>query len=1061
MNLYPTLLKWCLIIIITICSIQLSAQPCTLSASATTTESLCKATGTITVNASNGSGNYNYIITGPGYNSTTSSNLIAGLQAGVYTVKVKDIITNCIVQLDSVIIPGTYQDPRFLLNETDITCAGANDGTITVSNVQYGKAPFAYTIVAPSASGVGTSNATGVFTNLSPGNYTIQLSDSCGGLQTRIITLSNHTWSITATAVTEIGCDSANVTLTVTDNAGNTNASGSNFTGYLYGYIRGVGDTVWTTSRTFGFNKGTAHTASFAIKDPCGNVQVSVWIDNTKPNVNATVSLSNKVCSTFTASVTGQQNLTNPQFCLYDASNVLITCNTTGVFNLLPYGSYCINITDNCYDTTITRCFTALPTKPTISGVNISNKTCTDFSVTINTSNTTNGQYCLYDIYGVPVICNSTGVFNNIPYGTYCAKVQNDPACYDTLLINCFTVNQPVPSVSNSVTITRGCGVFTAKINGQNNLTNPQYCLYDSANNQLSCNSSGQFNNLAYGSYCIHVINDSTCYDTTIIRCFTVSQIPVSINVNANPSCTIGTTDVHISLSNGTAPYTVQVFDPNGVLVSTTNTSSTSINVNGLPGLSAGQKYKVVVAGACGSLDSTLFTPRISSVTKTINANSKCPGGIWPDGSGDLLIYAVFSEGWITPKIIKKDGVTVSINYTTRSGANYTFSNLGPAVYIIQYDLENCSNYVYDTFNLQQYQYPAMNQSSAYQCNNNSFNLNTTATGGITPYTYEIIGSTPSSPSIVQGPQASPLFNINNGTNYSVVRLRVIDFCGNATINDVSILPLGNTIITASSNCYYNNVTLSVDTIPNATYTWYRKTSPVDSVLVGSSQTYNIPYLLPADTGVYVSVVSVNSGCLTKIASFNVNGACGAAVLASNGIAFSGKPDNDNVQLNWTTDKGFEAVKFIIERSTDGRNFTAIGTVNASANSQGGSQYFFTDLGAPAGKIYYRLVIIKQGNASAYTKIIAVTKTAKVHVSVTPNPVPDAFTIHFQQTPGGSYNVQLVSADGKLMLSNTYRIHTGESKIIQRPGKMSPGVYYLVIKNTATNESDVIKLFFK
>jgi SprB repeat len=1063
MKLNFTLKTWALVILTGLFSSYVHAQVCNLAITTSTQESKCKATGSITVNASNGSGNYNYTIIGTGYNSTTSTNIIEGLQAGAYTVKVKDIVTGCTIQEDNVIVDGTYQDPRFQLEGTNVSCANANNGTIKVTNLQFGKAPFTYSIVAPSATGVGSSNATGVFTDLIAGNYSIQLTDSCGGLQTRLLTLSNYSWSITGTAVSKIGCDSADVTLTVTDNVGNANASGTAFTGFLYGYIRGVGDTLWTTNRSFRFYKGTARSASFAVKDPCGNIIVSIWFDNAKPSIGSNISISNKQCNSFTATVSGKQNLTNPQFCLYDASNALITCNTNGSFPNLPYGSYCIKVTDNCYDTTINRCFTVIQPLPSISGINISNRGCAGLTVTVNTGNITNGQYCIYDVNGVVVMCNTTGVFNNLPYGTYCAHVQNDPTCFDTLIVNCFTVVKPVPAVNNTVSITRACNDFTAKITGQTNLSNPNFCLYDATTNTLiNCNTTGQFSNLPYGSYCIHMQNDPACYDTIITRCFTVSPVPVSIGINANPSCTIGTTDVKITLTNGIAPYIIHIYNPQGVLVSTINTSSSTTNINGFPGLPNGASYKIVVAGACSSLDSTTFKPKISSLTKTINANSKCPSGLWQNGSGDLLVNAVFSEGKVTPKIISENGASVNISYTSKSSSTFTFSNMAPAVYVIRYTLENCSNYVYDTFTLKPYVFPTLNESSAYQCNNYSFNVNSAAKGGLTPYAYEIIGSVPASPSIIQGPKSSPLFNINNGTTYSVVRLRVTDVCGNATINDASILPLGNTIVTASSNCYYNDIALTVDSIPNSTYNWYKKISSTDSIWMGANQTYTIPNLLPADTGTYVSVVSVNGGCLTKIANFHVTGICGAGVLAGNDIFFNGYLENDNVQLRWTTAKGYAADKFVIERSEDGRNFTSIGTVNVSGNNNlGASQYLFSDMNMPAGKFYYRIVVIKQNGAPAYTKVIELSKIGGISISVMPNPVMDAFTLKFNGVKAGPYLVAIVNAEGKTIINNNYNIKSTDYRTIQRPAGTAAGAYYLLIRNLATNENETIKLLFK
>lgn len=131
-------------------------------------ESRCTATGVIIVRARGGSGNYNYKAIGPVTTSFTSSRVITGLRPGAYKVIVQDIIRGCQIAKDSIIVGGTYSDPRFILTKTDVTCAG-NDGTISVANRQFGRAPFSYTIVAPSPIGVGTTNTTGEFSNLIAG----------------------------------------------------------------------------------------------------------------------------------------------------------------------------------------------------------------------------------------------------------------------------------------------------------------------------------------------------------------------------------------------------------------------------------------------------------------------------------------------------------------------------------------------------------------------------------------------------------------------------------------------------------------------------------------------------------------------------------------------------------------------------------------------------------------------------------------------------------------------------------------------------------------------------
>src|SRR4029079_13347265 len=145
----------------------LTAQNCAaLQATCTPTESRCFATGTIDINATGGSGNYNYKVTGPVNTTYTSSNIINGLQAGTYSVSVKDIVTGCVLNVNNVVVSGSYNDPRFSLNKTDVVCMNGNDGSISVTGLLNGRSPFTYTIIAPSAMGVGTTNSTGSFNNL-------------------------------------------------------------------------------------------------------------------------------------------------------------------------------------------------------------------------------------------------------------------------------------------------------------------------------------------------------------------------------------------------------------------------------------------------------------------------------------------------------------------------------------------------------------------------------------------------------------------------------------------------------------------------------------------------------------------------------------------------------------------------------------------------------------------------------------------------------------------------------------------------------------------------------
>jgi hypothetical protein len=334
-----------------------------------------------------------------------------------------------------------------------------------------------------------------------------------------------------------------------------------------------------------------------------------------------------------------------------------------------------------------------------------------------------------------------------------------------------------------------------------------------------------------------------------------------------------------------------------------------------------------------------MVLPVAAQITKNVSVISKCPSSAWQNGSGDLSVTCNSNYYSVSPMLIKKNSAVFNAGYSSSSGTNFVFSDLEPATYVIQYSMQNCTGKVYDTVTINPYTFPNQSRSAVYQCNDNSFSLSAAVSGGVGPFSYEIMGSIPSSPSIVTASQASAVFNINNGTTYSLIRLRSIDACGNAALNDVSVLPLQNIVAKANTTCMYTDVTLSVDTIPNASYKWYRKTSSSDSVLLVDDLAYNIPFLEPEETGTYVCRISVNDDCLVRLAYFELTGDCGHTVLPAV-VQLKGKKTSVGHQLSWSSSLKNDT-EFVVERKEQGMNeFLPIGRVKAQAS---GGTYMFTD----------------------------------------------------------------------------------------------------------------------
>lgn len=1124
------------------------------SATYTTTESRCASTGSITVTASGGSGNYNYKVTGPVSTPITSSPVISALSPGNYTLTIKDITKGCVLTIDNINIAGTYIDPRFELSKTDASCTNGNNATISVINQANGRFPFTYRIIAPSPSGIGTTNNTGVFTNLSPGEYYVQQKDSCGGIQTRSIVISNYTWSIYSNTVTKSNCNTITVTMNLSGNSGSTNNWGSAFSGFTYGYVINPGDTTWFTTKSFTLTRSPLRSVVLVAKDRCGLVQSLAWT-NPQPSFSSSIRSSNHACSTFTATAQGLSNLTNPQFCLKQGTTT-ISCNNTGQFDNIPYGSYCLEMYDACYDTTITYCFTKSRRKPSVDAdATISDMTCTSFTAAITgQSYLFNPLYCLYDNNNSLVNCNTTGLFTGLAYNSYCIKITSAAPCYDTVITRCFSVTRPVPlvadpsvsnrtcsafdvsipsvsninspyyclndslgnviscnstgiftnilygsycititdanpgtgctavsinkcfttrkrtpSVSSAVTITdKQCTVFSASVTNVRNFNNPQFCLYNNSNTLVSCNATGTFTDIPYGSYCMKIMNG--CNDTTITRCFSASVDPVSVSASAAQSCIIGKTNITVTVWTGRAPYTAKILNPGNITIADAGFSTSTYTFTGVATMPAGNQYKVVVTDNCGATDTTLITPVASQFDRVVTTTGKCPSAQNQNGSGDIRVIVTSNIGSTTPVIIFKNGGSTAISYSSAisesaNSMQYTFNDLVPATYIIGYTITSCGKSVYDTVTISNYKYPNLLNSAVYQCDNNGFSVNAVAAGGVAPYSYEIIGSYPSAPAITTGPQSSPIFNINTGSSYSLVRLRVVDGCGNGSLNDVGVLPLNNiSIISNNYDCYYNNITLSTDTIPNASYTWYKKANATatDSTVIGSSLNYNLPYLLPTDTGVYIVKASVNTGCLTRLAYFSINADCGGSinVLPVKLVSFTGKADNKKTELNFsvTSEAGLQG--YIVQRKNSTTNkYEDLGIIK-SLNVREEHSYSFTDYNPYTGINEYRLLLRSTNGESEFSKIVQVSFNESSIVSAMPNPVSEVLNIQFRNHNDANYEITLFTANGqRVYLEKTGKI-SNKTIQVKRNASMINGVYFLAILNTTDGTTHNEKLIF-
>jgi hypothetical protein len=152
---------------------------CGFSATATSTESRCKESGSITIVPSSPD-NYTYqIISGPSTSGISSTPEFYNLASGNYIVAVN--LNGCTIQVN-VLVSGNYIEPGTLTATVNNIYCPQDLGCININQPLNGRLPYTYSIVAGPVTRPNQSSNT--FCNLPAGDYAIQSLDSCGVIRT-------------------------------------------------------------------------------------------------------------------------------------------------------------------------------------------------------------------------------------------------------------------------------------------------------------------------------------------------------------------------------------------------------------------------------------------------------------------------------------------------------------------------------------------------------------------------------------------------------------------------------------------------------------------------------------------------------------------------------------------------------------------------------------------------------------------------------------------------------------------------------------------------------------
>ena len=307
---------------------------------------------------------------------------------------------------------------------------------------------------------------------------------------------------------------------------------------------------------------------------------------------------------------------------------------------------------------------------------------------------------------------NQTGVFNNLPVGTYNVLVTDANDCNYYLAFDIDQPTQLIAEIQGTNVLCNGGSDGTASVNVTGGVTPYTYLWNNTAN-------TASVSGLTYGTYYVTITDANGC---SIVKDITLTQptAPLSINSSlteiTNLTCNGSSNGaIDITVVGGTAPY--QYVWSNGLAT------------QDIDHLAAGT-YGVTItdANGCQMISSpyVVTQPSPISISVTNLVNTECNASI-----GSVKLTASTSGSFVVNNIILITDLNNSVTYTGLSAGYYQ------ATFIAD---DGCS--ATSSFNIynENSDLAATVTVADPLCNGTLVNATIQTTGGTAPYTYNLNG---------------------------------------------------------------------------------------------------------------------------------------------------------------------------------------------------------------------------------------------------------------------------------------------------------------------------------
>jgi len=172
--------------------------------------------------------------------------------------------------------------------------------------------------------------------------------------------------------------------------------------------------------------------------------------------------------------------------------------------------------------------------------------------------------------------------------------------------------------------------------------------------------------------------------------------------------------------------------------------------------------------------------------------------------------------------------------------------------------------------------------------------------------------------------------------------------------------------------------------------------------------------------------------------------------------AFTAVANSGSALLRWETAQEQNSRSFTVQRSTDNRQFAAIGQVDAAGNSSAPSYYSFIDPSPVNGNNFYRLLEADLDGLTMYSPTAVLNFQAASPLRLAPNPADKMISCYLNSGHQTTAMIMVTDLTGRKLISRSVNLQQGYNQLSLDISSLPAGgyVFRLTDKTGAINSSN-------